>query len=54
MRYALPLLLAAGPAMAHSGAHLHPHGVEGWAVGLGLLACGIAAVVVIRARGGRK
>lgn len=24
----LPAMLAAGPALAHDGLHLHPHGVE--------------------------
>jgi hypothetical protein len=54
MRYTLPLLVLASPATAHPGAHLHPHGVEGWMIGLGLLACGVAAGVLIRARRGRK
>lgn len=40
MKHLLPLVLlaAASPAAAHSGPHLHPHGVEGWMVGLGILA----------------
>jgi hypothetical protein len=54
MKYALPLILAAGPALAHPGAHLHPHAVEGWVIGLGLLACGFAAGAMIRARVRRK
>ena len=54
MRYTLPLLLAASPALAHPGAHTHPHAVDGWMVGLGLLACGIVAGVVLRNRRARR
>lgn len=41
-------LWAAGPALAHEGAHLHPHGSEGWisvmlALGVIALALGLAA-----------
>lgn len=53
-RYTTALLLAAGPAAAHPGAHLHPHSVEGWLVGLGILACLVGVRIVIRARRGRK
>ena len=50
MKYALPLALLASPAIAHPGAHLHPHSVEGWVVGLGLLAIVAASAIAIRAR----
>ena len=30
MRSALILIATALPAAAHEGAHLHPHGSEGW------------------------
>ncbi|MDA7423840.1 hypothetical protein [Thalassococcus lentus] len=49
---ALALLasFAASPAVAHPGAHMHPHSVEGWVVGLGILAMLGAGVVALRAR----
>ncbi len=55
MRYAIAaMMMAAGPALAHTGpqagAHLHPHGVEGWVVGLGLLVVGAAAAVAVARR----
>lgn len=28
MSYAVSLMALAGPALAHGGAHVHPHGVE--------------------------
>lgn len=46
MKYALPLSLFATPALAHSGAHAHPHGAEGW-IALFLLA-GIGLTVWVR------
>ena len=45
----LPLTLLATPALAHDGAHLHPHGVEGWVIGLGLLAL-IGGAIAIAAK----
>lgn len=42
--------LAAVPALAHSGAHVHPHSAEGWIVGLGLLLIGAAATLALKAR----
>ncbi|KEJ90138.1 hypothetical protein [Sulfitobacter donghicola] len=33
MKFALPLFLLASPALAHTGAHLHPHGSENWIIG---------------------
>ncbi|TNJ44397.1 hypothetical protein [Phaeobacter sp. B1627] len=35
------LALTAGPALAHGGAHVHPHGAEVW------LALALVAVVVL-------
>ncbi|MFZ8959209.1 MAG: peptidase M23 [Paracoccaceae bacterium] len=47
---ALSLMLA-GPAIAHDGLHLHPHGVEPWAVALGALgALGLAALIIAEQR----
>ncbi len=37
MKYALPLMILSTPALAHGGAHMHPHGSEGWIVGLALV-----------------
>ena len=53
---ALPLLLTAGAAMAHEGAHLHPHEAQGWfatALIFGLsvlvpLGATVAACVLVR------
>lgn len=43
---ALSLMLA-GPAIAHEGLHLHPHGVEPWAVAVGALgATGLAVLII--------
>lgn len=44
MKYALPLVLFAGPALAHSGdgPHLHPHDGASWLVAVAVL--GVAAV----------
>jgi hypothetical protein len=45
-----PILLA-GPALAHEGAHLHPHGIDGaWAFLAGSLVGGAAVAAFIRAR----
>ncbi|MEY8837827.1 hypothetical protein AB9K41_02175 [Cribrihabitans sp. XS_ASV171] len=48
-RYIFPALtVVAGPALAHSGPHLHPHGAGDWltvALGLGLTALAIFLVV---------
>ena len=41
---------AASQAQAHTGAHLHPHSVEGWVVGLGVLALVAAALIAARLR----
>jgi len=39
MRYILPVLLQPVPALAHSGPHLHPHGIDAmWLVVVGVLA----------------
>ena len=39
MKYALSLTVLAAPslALAHNGAHMHPHGSEGWLVGLAMI-----------------
>lgn len=34
----LATLFAAAPALAHNGAHLHPHGFEGLLVGCAVIA----------------
>ncbi|MGY3438354.1 MULTISPECIES: hypothetical protein [unclassified Marinovum] len=42
------LFLTASPALAHSGAHLHPHGAGNWltvALALGLVA--VAATLMV-------
>lgn len=41
MKYVLPLSFLATPALAHSGAHLHPHGYEPVVMGLILLAVAV-------------
>lgn len=33
MKFVLPLVLTATPALAHNGVHLHPHGSENWIAG---------------------
>jgi len=38
MKYILPILLLSGPAFAHDGPHLHPHGSGGWLLSLVFLA----------------
>ena len=39
MKQALPLTFLAGPALAHEGAHAHPHGIDAlWLVVVGALA----------------
>jgi len=50
MRIALPLALLATPALAHDGVHAHPHGIEGWVVGLALLAIAAACLVAVKGR----
>ncbi|WP_299655310.1 LPXTG cell wall anchor domain-containing protein [uncultured Tateyamaria sp.] len=42
----LPLMAA--PALAHSGAHAHPHGSEPWIVVMGLALIVVAALVAWR------
>ena len=45
-----PVLVAA-PALAHEGAHLHPHGIDGaWLFLAGTLLGGIAVAAVVRKR----
>ena len=56
MKHLIPalLLLAASPALAHPGTHLHPHGTGDWlavCIGLGLIAAASGlALYRIRAR----
>ena len=50
MRYALPLLLLASPALAHDGIHAHPHGLEGWIVGFALLVIAAVCAVAVKVR----
>ena len=54
MRHLFPiclLALTATPALAHGGAHMHPHGVEGWVASLGILALvGAAWLIAYRGR----
>lgn len=50
MRYALPLILFTSPALAHDGIHAHPHGAEGWIVGLVLLVIAAVGVSVAKVR----
>jgi hypothetical protein len=53
MRYAASLLLAATPAAAHQGVHLHPHGIDAaWTVLAA--AAAVAGLVAIRVRSRRK
>lgn len=48
---ALPVLLAAAPALAHTGAHLHPHGIgEGWAVLAASVVIGVAGIAYAKVR----
>jgi len=50
MRYALTLMVFASPALAHDGIHAHPHGIEGWSVGLVLLAVAVVGAVALKVR----
>jgi hypothetical protein len=44
-------ILIAGPALAHEGAHLHPHGIDGaWMFLAGTLLGGLAVAALARAR----
>lgn len=40
----------ATPALAHSGAHMHPHSIEGWVVGLGVVLAVVATTVAAKGR----
>ena len=47
----LTTILAAGPVLAHEGAHVHPHGIDGaWAFLAGTLVGAAGILAVIRAR----
>ena len=44
MRF-IPLILLATPAVAHPGAHIHPHGGSSWlivSIGLSVIALSVA------------
>ncbi|MEJ5216755.1 hypothetical protein WG622_00750 [Cognatishimia sp. D5M38] len=43
-------LFLAAPALAHSGAHLHPHGFENLNMGLALIAAAGAAAFLLAGR----
>ncbi len=44
-------VLAASPALAHDGLHLHPHGIDGaWALLAGTIAAVVAGAVLCRAK----
>ncbi|WP_172684809.1 hypothetical protein [Phaeobacter sp. 11ANDIMAR09] len=49
---ALAIPITAGPALAHGGAHLHPHGAETWlpALLVALTLGGAAVLTYVRAR----
>ncbi|GAA6206825.1 hypothetical protein NBRC116601_01180 [Cognatishimia sp. WU-CL00825] len=49
LKIALPLSIVAAPALAHSGAHVAPHGTEN--IMLGLAAIAVVAVVALRTSG---
>lgn len=40
--------LLANTAMAHDGAHLHPHGAESYLVAILVAALGVAAVTMVK------
>ena len=42
------LMVLAGPALAHSGPHAHPHGSEPWIVAMGVALIGAAALIAWR------
>lgn len=44
------MILAAGPALAHEGLHVTPHGAEWVPVFLGLSVIGLAGVIALRTR----
>lgn len=54
MKYLLPIMALplATPALAHSGAHLHPHGAETWLTAVAVL--GAAAYAGWRMYGGGR
>ena len=42
------LMAMTAPALAHSGAHAHPHGSEPWIVAMGVALIAVAALVAWR------
>ncbi|GAB5439256.1 hypothetical protein [Falsiruegeria mediterranea] len=55
MKYVLTPIaaLTAMPALAHSGAHLHPHGSESWLAVVLAAVVVIGTIVLVRARAGK-
>ncbi|MDO6726799.1 MAG: hypothetical protein ACRBBO_12970 [Cognatishimia sp.] len=48
-KIALPLIVLAAPASAHTGAHLHPHGSENILMGLAFIAvAALGATLALR------
>lgn len=45
---AAPLGVLASPALAHAGAHLHPHGIDLWIVGAIAATLALAAFAIWR------
>ena len=50
MKYLLPLLILAGPAVAHPGAHVHPHDGAQWLIWVSVLTVAVAAAIAYRGR----
>ena len=50
MKYTLPLLILATPAVAHPGGHIHPHGLELWVAAATLLLYGVGRLVQAKVR----
>ena len=48
MKYILPAVLFATPALAHPGAHVHPHGGDIWLVAALVLVAATVLAVKLR------
>ena len=48
MKYVLPAILFATPALAHPGAHVHPHGGDIWLIAALVLVAGTLLAVKLR------
>ncbi|WP_170328610.1 peptidase M23 [Ruegeria arenilitoris] len=46
-RMLFPALILAGPAAAHTGTHVHAHGTDYAALGVGLAVIALAAIILI-------